>query len=66
MIREIVVTTGMDDDLDMVIESPEVTEGMRIIELPDTYLAYRNQYVTIGTRKADPLWMVVDVAQNGQ
>ena len=66
LIREIVVTTGMDDDLDMVIKSPELTEGMRIIELPDTYLAYRNQYVTIGTRKADPLWMVVDAAQNGQ
>lgn len=66
LIREIVVATGMDDDLDMVIESPELTEGMRIIELPDTYIAYRDQYVTIGTRKADPLWMVADAAQNGQ
>ena len=57
LIREMVVSTGMDDDLYLVIESAELEVGMRIIELPDTYLKYRDQQVNTGTRSADPLWM---------
>ena len=57
LIQEIVVSTGMDDDLYLVIESTELEIGMRIIELPDTYLKYRDQQVITGTRSAEPLWM---------
>ena len=48
-IRSIPVTTGIDDDLDMVISGPAVHEGLRVINEADRYLQLAGQTVTAGT-----------------
>ena len=50
LIREIVVTTGMDDDLDIAIFGSGLTDGLRIIDTPDTYRLLIGQTVAVGTR----------------
>lgn len=49
LIQSLPVTTGMDDDLDMVITGPEIREGLRIIHDPDSYLHLLGQSVLAGT-----------------
>lgn len=49
LIRELEVTTGMDDDLDMVVSGAEITEGLRVIHEPDRYFDLLGQSVTAGT-----------------
>ena len=49
LIRSLPVTTGMDDDLDMVITGPEIREGLRVIHDPDSYLHLLGQSVLAGT-----------------
>lgn len=49
LIRELEVTTGMDNDLDMVISGTEITEGLRVIHEPDRYFDLLGQSVTAGT-----------------
>ena len=49
LIRSLPVTTGMDDDLDMVITGPEIREGLRVIHDPDRYLELLGQSVLAGT-----------------
>ena len=49
LIQSLPVTTGMDDDLDMVITGPEIREGLRVIHDPDRYLALLGQSVLAGT-----------------
>jgi len=52
LICEYAVTTGMDDDLDLVIEGPEICEGLRIIHVPDLYRSLVGQTAQPGTIKA--------------
>lgn len=49
LIQSLPVTTGMDDDLDMVITGPEIREGLRVIHDPDRYLELLGQSVLAGT-----------------
>ncbi|MBQ8599719.1 MAG: HlyD family efflux transporter periplasmic adaptor subunit [Oscillospiraceae bacterium] len=49
LLKEINVTTGMDDDLDMVISGEKVTEGLRVINEPDTYRTLIGQTLKTGT-----------------
>ena len=39
----------MDDDLDLVIEGPEIREGLRIIHVPDVYRSLIGQTAVSGT-----------------
>ena len=48
-IRSIPVTTGMDDDLDMVVSGPEVKEGLLVINEADSYLHLEGRTVLSGT-----------------
>jgi len=43
------VTTGMDDDLDLVVSGPDIAEGLRVINEPDSYLHLLGQTVLAGT-----------------
>ena len=49
LIQSLPVTTGMDDDLDMVITGPDIREGLRVINEPDSYLYLLGQSVLAGT-----------------
>jgi len=49
LIRSIPVTTGMDDDLDMVVTGPEIREGLMVINEADSYLELLGQTVLAGT-----------------
>lgn len=48
-VRSVPVSTGMDDDLDMVVTGPEIREGLRVIHDPDRYLDLLGQTVLAGT-----------------
>ena len=48
-IRSIPVTTGLDDDLDIMVTGPEVREGLRVINEADSYLSLLDQTVLAGT-----------------
>jgi len=48
-IEELPVTTGLDDDLDMVITGSGVKEGLRVIHAPDSYRDLLGQTVIAGT-----------------
>lgn len=56
-IQELPVTTGIDDDLDMVISGDGVEEGLRVINEPDTYLHLLGQTVAAGTGLQSALTM---------
>ena len=49
LIQSLPVTTGMDDDLDMVVSGSGVREGLRVINEADTYLHLLGQTVVAGT-----------------
>jgi len=49
LIRSIPVTTGMDDDLDMVVTGPEIREGLVVINEADAYLELLGQTVLAAT-----------------
>ena len=48
-IEELPVTSGIDDDLDIAVSGSGVTEGLRVIHAPDSYLHLLGQTVTAGT-----------------
>lgn len=50
LLREIPVTTGMENDLDIVVEGAELEAGMRVVSEPDTYLPLAGQAVAPGER----------------
>ena len=49
LIQSLPVTTGMDDDLDMVVSGSGVREGLRVINEADSYLHLLGQTVLAGT-----------------
>lgn len=50
LLQEIPVTTGMENDLDIVVEGAELEAGMRVVSEPDTYLSLAGQSVAPGER----------------
>lgn len=48
LLVEYPVTTGMESDLDIAVESPDLQEGMRIVSEPDVYLPYAGQILAAG------------------
>lgn len=49
LLKEMPVTTGMDDDLDIVISGDDIVEGLRILNEPDNYMMMIGQTVSVGT-----------------
>ncbi len=50
ILEELPVTTGLDDDLDMVVTGKKIEEGLRVINEPNVYLEYLGQVLKVGTR----------------
>lgn len=48
LLAEYPVTAGMENDLDIVIEGPDLKEGMRIVSEPDLYRPYLGQALKEG------------------
>ena len=48
LLEEYPVTIGMENDLDIVVEGPELKEGLRIVSEPDAYLPYLGQTLKTG------------------
>ncbi len=49
LLQELVVTAGTNDDLDIAISGDGVTEDLRILNDPATYLTYIGQSLPVGT-----------------
>lgn len=55
LLAEYPVTAGMENDLDVVIEGPDLREGMRIISEPELYRPYLGQALEEGAgMRANP------------
>lgn len=48
-ISELTVTTGVSNDLDIIISGENVVEGLRVINDPDSYMAFKDLTVSEGT-----------------
>ncbi len=58
LLKEFVVKTGADDDLDIVISGAGIEEGMRIVHEPETYLHLLGQSVeSVSKRSTMPFGM---------
>lgn len=66
LLKEIQVTTGMDDDLDIVISGEDVTEGLRVINDPDTYRALIGQTLKSGTNASTGMAAFVPAAMTNR
>lgn len=60
LIRELEVTAGMDDDLDMAVSGAELEEGLRVINEPDNYRHLLGQTVSTGTVRRTTGFPVAD------
>jgi len=48
LLTECPVTTGMENDLDIVVDGPDLQEGMRVVNEPAAYLPYIGQALETG------------------
>lgn len=59
LLAEYPVTTGLENDLDIVIEGKDLKEGMRIVSEPSAYVPYAGQVLEVGAglRSTNPIMM---------
>ena len=48
LLAEYPITIGMESDLDIVVEGPDLKEGLRIVSEPDVYRPYIGQTLEVG------------------
>lgn len=49
LLKELPVTTGISDDLDIVVSGTDLEEGIRVLNEPDPYRMYIGRTLSVGT-----------------
>ncbi|MDE7242742.1 MAG: HlyD family efflux transporter periplasmic adaptor subunit [Oscillospiraceae bacterium] len=59
LLVEYPVTTGMENDLDIVVEGKDLQDGMRVVSEPSLYVPYAGQVLEVGAglRSNNPIMM---------